>query len=197
MSCSTFRHFLSLGAGSPCPRRYGTHGGFRIQLVKFRRNQWVTEISTTWPLMSLGMRRRDWSLDAVEQLPCARGDLARVPRADDSRNQLAVGSDEQRRRYRLDAHAVDQPLVGQRDRIVDPELLDKRRDRLGARRPGSGRTRRRLSPGRATCCTSCRARPVPESACGTARTTSPRSRRSPDGRGNCSGRYSCRQGRAR
>src|SRR5208337_2631316 len=78
-------------------------------------------------LLSLG--RRAVTLDAVEQFFGACADLARMACAYDSRNYFAVGSEEQCRRYRLDSQVIDQPRVGQRDWIIDPELFDKRRDR--------------------------------------------------------------------
>src|SRR5277367_2024535 len=78
----------------------------------------------------VGHLRRGWSLEPVEQLPCAFGDFARMPRAYYSRHQLPIWPDEQRRRNRLDAHIIDHPLVSQHDWVVDLELLDERRDRL-------------------------------------------------------------------
>src|SRR6266478_4065160 len=59
----------------------------------------------------------------------ALADLSRPSRAHDSRNDLAVRPHEKRGRDRLDAKAVHQGFIRERNWIIDLESLDERRDR--------------------------------------------------------------------
>src|SRR6266850_1635142 len=75
------------------------------------------------------LSRRRLILAAFDQQPRALAYFARTSRADDSRDDLAIGTDEQGGRYRLDAKAVDQCFVRERDRIIHLEFFNERRDR--------------------------------------------------------------------
>src|SRR5260370_9368160 len=76
-----------------------------------------------------GLTRRRAILAARDQQTRALADLSRPSRADDSRNDPAVRPNKKRSRDRLDAKAVHQRFVRERDRIIDLESLDERRDR--------------------------------------------------------------------
>ena len=76
------------------------------------------------------------TFDAIEQHPAgALADLAlRMPRADHFRRYQCSPSRPTNSVVGIGFDSIEsiQPLIGQRDRIVDPKLLDKWRDRLGA-----------------------------------------------------------------